>query len=231
MNIFKSIKKMVQKVVETTKSVITGSIFKKPEKPSIQEIEQPKKKEIPKGPIGGPSGPKNSGIIADYDNREIFKRKQEEHNEAIKELSDKLEEWEKVIADDNGLLEMERIPGDLLTLTERAEKIEEYNRIIEDAENEIRKKLVKGYDDFLHMITCTIIPDMNEGFMEELREEFKNASLQEKSAFLEEWWKEMREVYDDLKSGAETLWGLEIQQTVAEAMLNSIRSGSYNKTW
>ena len=128
---------------------------------------------------------------------------------------------------------MDRVPFELLVTEPEMlkDRLLEYVEIIEDAEKFIREKLVKGYDDFLHMIIHTIIPDMNEGFIETLKEEFKNASLQQKSAFLEEWWKEMRELYDDLKSGSETLWGLEIQQTVAEAMLESIRTGSYEKTW
>ena len=165
--------------------------------------------------------------------KKVFQTTQDNRNKAILDLSGQLEEWEKEIADDNGLLEMDRVPFELLVTEPEMlkDRLLEYVEIIEDAETFIREKLVKGYDDFLNMIIHTIIPEMNEGFIEELKEAFKNASLQEKSAFLEEWWKEMREIYEDLKSGSETLWGLEIQQTVAEAMLESIRSGSYEKTW
>ena len=165
--------------------------------------------------------------------KKTFQKTQFERNMAIIELKGQLEDWEKEIADDNGLLEMDHVPFELLLSEPEMlkDRLLEYVEIIEDAEKFIREKLVKGYDDFLNMIIHTIIPDMNEGFIEELKEAFKYASLQEKSAFLEEWWKEMRELYDDLKSGSETLWGLEIQQTVAEAMLESIRTGSYEKTW
>ena len=157
--------------------------------------------------------------------KKVFQTTQDNRNKAILDLSGQLEEWEKEIADDNGLLEMDRVPFELLVTEPEMlkDRLLEYVEIIEDAETFIREKLVKGYDDFLNMIIHTIIP--------ELKEAFKNASLQEKSAFLEEWWKEMREIYEDLKSGSETLWGLEIQQTVAEAMLESIRTGSYKKTW
>ena len=164
-------------------------------------------------------------------NAQLFKDLQAKRNEAIIDLESKLEDWEKAIAVDNGLLEVDMIPYSLLTEEELSERIEEYHTIIEDAETAVRKKLVKGYDDFLNMITHTIIPDMNEGFMENLKEEFRNADLQTKSAFLETWWQEMRLAYDDLHTGTETLWGLEIQQTVAESMLDFIQTGDYNKSW
>lgn len=224
MNLFKSIKNLAKKAIDSIKSITTGSKVKKPvvqeikTVESIQEKYEKLKKEV---------SVKRQEIQLETE----FKSKQAKRNEAIIDLESKLEDWEKAIAVDNGLLEMDMIPFSLLTEEELSERIEEYERIIDDAETEVRKKLVKGYDDFLNMITHTIIPDMNEGFMENLKEEFRNADLQTKSAFLETWWKEMRLLYDDLHTGTETLWGLEIQQTVAESMLDFIQTGDYNKSW
>lgn len=164
-------------------------------------------------------------------NAQLFKDLQAKRNEAIIDLEEKLEDWEKAIAADNGLLEMDMIPYSLLTEEELSERIEEYERIIDDAETEVRKKLVKGYDDFLNMIIHTILPDMNPGFLETLKEEFKNADLIRKSDFLETWWEEMRLLYDDLHTGTETLWGLEIQQSVAESMLEFLRNGKFERSW
>ena len=163
---------------------------------------------------------------------EEFKEKQQLRNEAVRSVSVKLEEWEQEIAYNNGLLEPETIPAELLDLSELTDKIKEYNAIIEDAEKEIRKKLVKGYDDFLNMLSHTIIPDMNEDFMDKLKETFKDASLSMKSAFLEEWWKQLREKYEDIHSGSETIWGIEIQEDLAQAMLDFLeKDGIYNATW
>lgn len=165
-------------------------------------------------------------------NIEEFRMKQKLRNDEINRIYFTLEEWERRIARDNGLLELDTIPPELLDQFERADKIEEYNRIIEDAETEIRKKLVKGYDDFLHMLSHTILPDLNEGFMDNLKEAFKNASLTTKSNFLEEFWKVLRENYEDIHSGSETLWGIEIQQGLAQGMLDFLeKEGIYKDTW
>ena len=229
MNFFKSIKNVLKKTVDSIKSITTGSGIKKETKTTIENLNRGKeifeKYEELRSKVSIPKP------VVETANEQLFKDLQARRNEAIIDLESKLENWEKAIAVDNGLLEVDMIPFSLLTEEELSERIEEYHTIIEDAETAVRKKLVKGYDDFLHMITNTIIPDMNEGFMENLKEEFRNADLQTKSAFLETWWQEMRLLYDDLHTGTETLWGLEIQQTVAESMLDFIQTGDYNKSW
>ena len=163
---------------------------------------------------------------------EEFKKKQQLRNEEIRKVYFKLDEWEIEIAKENGIFEPETIPAELLEMNELTDKLEEYNRIIEDAEKEVRKKLIKGYDDFLNMLTHTILPDLNDGFMDNLKEAFRDASLGIKSEFLENWWKEMREKYEDIHSGSETIWGIEIQQDLAQAMLDFLKyEGFYEDTW
>lgn len=188
---------------------IIGIFKKKPVKPEEETPKEP-------APVFGPTR---------EDFELSFKQKQDERNRIIVELEEKLKDWEKEIANDNGLLEVDFIPFDILSEDpdEFHERITEYDAIINNAEEYIQERLIKGYDDFLNMLTYTILPDMNEGFMEELKEAFRTATLEQKSAFLEAWWKEMRENYDDLKSGSETLWGLEIQETVAKSMIDSLR--------
>lgn len=163
---------------------------------------------------------------------EEFKKKQQLRNEEIRKVYFKLDEWEIEIAKENGIFEPETIPAELLEMNELTDKLEEYNRIIEDAEKEVRKKLIKGYDDFLNMLTHTILPDLNDGFMDNLKEAFRDASLGIKSEFLENWWKEMREKYEDIHSGSETIWGIEIQQDLAQGMLDFLKyEGVYEDTW
>lgn len=205
-----------------------------------------KRKPRPEIPISKPAGltdeeqERGKDIFKEYfenknkmEAKARFEEIQIQRNSSVAGLREQMNEFDVMVADENGYLEPDKIPFELLIqdMEEYERRVISYFDIIEDAEKAIKTKLIEGYDNFLHMMICTIVPDMNEGFIEELKNAFSEASLAKKSQFLENWWREIRLVYEDIKSGCETLWGLEIQESIAQAMLADIQGKGYENTW
>lgn len=154
--------------------------------------------------------------------KEDFKELQSKRNAVIEQVREDLfknRRRDYNVLDDLGFLTMETTPYELFDTEEEVlNRMDFYSSIIENGIQSLIDEATKGTTALIHMMDNTIMYELDNDIRQNIIDKYEFASVGERMAFLSDAFKYVREYYEDMRNGFETLHGRQIAEDVVNLL-------------
>lgn len=174
--------------------------------------------------IKPPKGLEKRGLHPEVGTRKIdnlkedFKELQSKRNAVIEQVREDLfknRRRDYNVLDDLGFLTMETTPYELFDSEEEVlNRMDFYSSIVDNGIQSLIDEATKGTSALIHMMDNTILYELDNDIRQNIIDRYEFASVEERMAFLSDAFKYVREYYEDMRSGFETLHGRQIAEDI-----------------
>lgn len=119
------------------------------------------------------------------------------------------------VLDELGFLATETTPFEIFdSKREVLNRMDFYSSIVKDGVQSLIDEATKGTTALIHMMDNTILYELDNDIRQNIIDRYEFASVEERMAFLSDAFKYVREYYEDMRSGFETLHGRQIAEDI-----------------
>lgn len=151
--------------------------------------------------------------------REEYEILQEQRNKVIEEIRDDLYKYRRRdynVLDEMGFLTKETTPFFIFDSEKEVKnRMAAYKEVIDKGAEALVEEATKGTSGLIHMFDNTILSELDATLRQDIVDQFEFASLEDKMDFLKDAFKYLREDYEEIRNGFETLHGREIAEEIA----------------
>ena len=104
--------------------------------------------------------------------------------------------------------------------------MEFYSSIVDNGIQSLIDEATKGTSALIHMMDNTILYELDNDIRQNIIDRYEFASVEERMSFLSDAFKYVREYYEEMRSGFETLHGRQIAEDVANLLNFRMESNS-----
>ena len=195
-----SLKKQRIQTVKPTKGLETRGIHPQPETRKIDNLKEEFK-----------SLQSKRNAVIEQVREDLFKNRRRDYN----------------VLDDLGFLTMETTPYELFDSEEEVlNRMDFYSSIIDNGVQSLIDEATKGTTALIHMMDNTILYELDSDIRQNIIDRYEFASVEERMSFLSDAFKYVREYYEEMRSGFETLHGRQIAEDVANLLNFRMESNS-----
>ena len=159
-----------------------------------------------------------------YIQEKEFRKLQGKKNATVLQVSNDLRDRDRNVLDEFGSLTIETTPISMFDSQEEIQaRMEDYKRIAEGGLDALTSDALRGTEGYFNMVSQTLLIDIDEEIIEEHQEAFMQLTVAERVDFLKEAYTLVREKYEDLRRGFETLNAHELAQELSDELRMRLR--------